>query len=302
LNGKTPQQRQRFKCLKCFKTFVWKRPYNKRYKEQHWFKLWVLESFSIRQLSKISGHSEFKLKNIKNYWLNQEPKEKHNYKHYKHIIFDGTYFHKDGCLLILMNASNQNIIARTYVAREGYKSTQPWFNRLKDQGLNPKFIIMDGEKSVIRAIREVWPHSTIHRCLYNIQREGLRWLRTYPKTQAGKDLRGLLRTLCTINSVKEQDQFMNRYHCWLNKYQDFVKALPKNIVAYKDLKKVVTLLNNALPNMFHYLKEPEIYSTTNALESFYSRLKADYRRHRGLSEKHKISYLNWYCFFKNGLN
>ena len=51
--------------------------------------------------------------------------------------------------------------------------------------------------------------------------------------------------------------------------------------------------------MFHYLKEPNIPSTTNALEGYYSPLKADYRRHRGLSQKHKIHYLKWYCFFKN---
>lgn len=198
-----------------------------------------------------------------------------------------------------MNAPNQNIIARTYVAREGYKSTQPWFTALKNEGLNPKFIIMDGEKSVIRAIQELWPQVKIQRCLYHIQREGLRWLRTYPKTEAGQELRKLLKTICGIHSVKEQKKFINSYNSWLSKYQDFVKSLPKNIVAYKDLKKVITLLNNALPNMFHYLKDPNIHATTNTLEGFYSRLKTDYQRHRGLTEKHKISYLKWYCYWAN---
>jgi len=81
--------------------------------------------------------------------------------------------------------------------------------------------------------------------------------------------------------------------------KEFVNSLPKDKIAFKDLKRTIVLINNALPDMFYYLKEPIIPATTNMLESFYSRLKADYRRHRGLSQKHKIQYLKWYCFLKN---
>jgi hypothetical protein len=83
------------------------------------------------------------------------------------------------------------------------------------------------------------------------------------------------------------------------KYESFIKALPKSTVAHKDLKRTIVLLNNALPDMFYYLEDSQVQSTTNALEGFHSRLKADYQRHRGLSKEHKISYLNWYCYYKN---
>jgi len=198
-----------------------------------------------------------------------------------------------------MNAKGQAIIANIYANKEGFKSTHPWFRRLKEQGLNPLYIVMDGEKSVIRAITMTWPKTTIQRCLYHIQREGMRWLRTYPKTTAGRELRSLLRTLCNIRSVKERDQFVESYKAWVAKYRDFVKSLPATNIAFKDLKRTMVLINNALPNMFHYLKELNIPATTNVLESFYSRLKADYQRHRGLSQKNKIHYLKWYCYYKN---
>jgi len=158
---------------------------------------------------------------------------------------------------------------------------------------------MDGERSVMRAIGLIWPHTKIQRCLYHIQREGMRWLRTYPITVAGKELRRLLCTLCCIKTIKERNQFIRNYKSWVNKYKDFVRSLPITTVAYKDLKRTMVLINNALPDMFHYLKEPSVPATTNAMESFYSRIKADYRRHRGLSQKHKIHYLQWYCYFKN---
>jgi len=136
------------------------------------------------------------------------------------------------------------------------------FKKLKKQGLMPHYIVMDGERSVMRAIDMIWPKTTIQRCLYHIQREGMRWLRTYPKTAAGRELRSLLRTLCNIKSVNERNQFINNYKAWVNKYRDFVKSLPVFNIAFKDLKRTVVLINNALPDMFYYLKEPNISATT----------------------------------------
>lgn len=198
-----------------------------------------------------------------------------------------------------MNAVDQTLISSIYAKKEGYKNVHAWFSKLNKEGLAPLYITMDGERSVIRAINEVWPHTKIQRCLYHIQREGMRWLRTYPKTQAGRDLRRLLKTLCRINSFKERNEFIASYVAWLNQYREFVLSLPRKEVAFKDLKKTMALVYNALPDMFRYLNDSKITKTTNTLESFYSRLKADYRKHRGLTEKHKIIYLNWYCYFKN---
>ena len=198
-----------------------------------------------------------------------------------------------------MNAVDKKLISNIYAKKEGYQNVYTWFSKLNEEGLNPLYITMDGEQSVIRAIYEIWPQTKIQRCLYHIQREGMRWLRTYPKTQAGRDLRRLLKTLCRINSFKERNIFIASYVAWLNQYREFVLSLPKSEVIFKDLKKTMTLIYNALPDMFYYLKDKNIPKTTNTLESFYSRLKSDYRKHRGLTEKHKRSYLNWYCYFKN---
>ncbi len=198
-----------------------------------------------------------------------------------------------------MNALDQRLISTIYTKREGYKNVYEWFSRLSQKGLDPLYITMDGELSVIRAIHEIWPKTQIQRCLYHIQREGMRWLRTYPKTQAGKDLRCLLKTLCRIRTIEEQNIFIASFLAWRDQYKDFVSSLPKSEVAFKDLKKTMALINNAMPDMFRYLTDNNIQKTTNSLEGFYSRLKADYRQHRGLTERHKISYLNWYCHFEN---
>lgn len=202
----------------------------------------------------------------------------------------------------LMDSKNQTLIAHTYTAKEGFQNAYAWLSALKDRGLHPAFLTMDGEQSVLRTIRMVWPNTLIQRCLYHIQREGMRWLRTHPTTQAGRELRALLSRLSAVKSFKDRDFFFELYHRWLTTYRHFVRSLPNSTIAFKDLKRTTALLKNALPDMFHYLKDRSIPHTTNALEGFYSQLKSDYHRHRGLSHKHKLNYLAWYCYFKNQRN
>jgi len=258
-----------------------------------------MENYSIRQLSQISGYSGITLTRIKDYWLEQSPKEVFGYGEVHYLVFDATYFHKNGCLLNLMEAASQRIIAHLYVNKESFKEAYPWFISLKLKGLNPLFITTDGEQSIMRAMRHLWPQAKLQRCLYHLQHEGMRWLRTHPKTEAGISLRALLSRLSSIKTKSERNIFISDYAAWTGQYRDLVRSLPKTTVAAKDLKRTMALLNHALPDMFHYLEEEGIPATTNDLEGFHSRLKADYRRHRGLSKEHKIQFIDWYCYFEN---
>lgn len=283
--------------MQCHRTFIWKAKHNSIAQYQHWFELWITESCSVRRLRKLSGYSAYKIHGIKNYWLGQIPQEDIDYSKVRYVIYDATYFHKDGCLLNLMNATNQKIIAHTYVKKENFTDSYSWFINLKRQGLNPVFLTTDGERSVTRAIRLVWPGVKLQRCLYHIQHEGMRWLRTYPKTEAGKELRAILSRVSRIKTLQERDAFVQTYTDWVRKYREFVLSLPRLDIAFKDLQRAMVLLNNALPDMFHYLTDSNVPSTTNSLESFHSRLKSDYQRHRGLTKEHRIQYIRWYCYY-----
>jgi hypothetical protein len=197
-----------------------------------------------------------------------------------------------------MDAKDQRIIAHIYVQKESFKDAYDWFVTLKEHGFNPRVFTTDGERSIMRAMRLVWPNIELQRCLYHLQHEGMRWLRTYPKTVAGKELRLILSKLTGIRTVHYCDTFIQAYSDWVDKYRDYVLALQHTTVAFRDLRRTMGLINNALPDMFHYLIDPNIPSTTNALEGFHSRLKADYRRHRGLTKQHRLQYIAWYCHCK----
>lgn len=219
-----------------------KKTYVKKHNEQHWFKLWITQHYSIRQLASLSGHSISKLKRIKNDWLRKNPPEFGDLSSFQYLVLDGTYFHKDGCLMTLMNAPNQMILSGLYAAKEGFDNVFQWLGHLREQGLRPLVFTTDGERSVLRAILSVWPQVRLQRCLYHLQHEGCRWLRTYPKTEAGKALRQLLLTLTRICSIKERNHFISAYKRWKNQYQSFVLSLSVGIKVNFDLKRTITLL------------------------------------------------------------
>lgn len=196
------------------------------------------------------------------------------------------------------NLSNQ-IIASRYCTRENYATAHNMFKGLSFKQVSPKAITTDGNTSVILAIKKVWTDTIIQRCLVHIQRQGLSWLRRNPKSQAAKDLRLLLLTVTNIKDHKQKETFVNNFNNWEKKYGKFVLSLPSSDKVYSDLQRTRSLVVHALPNMFHYLEDSNIASTTNKVEGYFSRLKEIYRRHRGMSKNKRSIYFQWYIYFKN---
>ncbi len=57
LNGHYNNSKQRFYCLIYNKSFSWQNKLVEQSNEKNWFKLWLTEGYSVRQLEQISSHS-----------------------------------------------------------------------------------------------------------------------------------------------------------------------------------------------------------------------------------------------------
>lgn len=253
----------------------------------------------MRQLISISGHGIWKIKRIKNYWLEKISPSLHLTGKHKYLIFDGTYFKRTNCLMATMDNLNNQIITSRYCVRENYATVHNIFRELLDKQVNPKAITIDGNTSVIRAIKTVWPNVIIQRCLVHIQRQGLSWLRRFPKSQAARDLRLLLLVVTNIKDRKQKQAFINDFNNWEKRYGKFVLSLPSSDKVYGDLQRTRSLIIHAMPDMFHCLEDSKIAPTTNKIEGGFSRLKGLYRQHRGLSKKRREKYFQWYIYLKN---
>lgn len=258
----------------------------------------MIEGYSVRQLCKQSGYSSAKIYRIINYWLSHSPKiDLGAVQNCRYAMFDGTFLHRPNSIVVLMDARQNTLLDGKFGIRENSDSQlSSFFQPLKNGGFNPKSFTLDGNPNVIRVLRTMWPKAVIQRCLVHIQRQGLMWCRRFPKRTDAKHLSKLFRRVTYIKTLKERDKFLADVEVWEQKYGCRLISKTERGRVFSDIKRACSMLLKALPDMFHYLDDYNIPKTTNGLEGYFSRLKQNYRNHRGLKPEKRANYFKW--FFK----
>lgn len=187
--------------------------------------------------------------------------------------------------------------------RENYYNYLTDLEFLKQLGLIVASITSDGQKGLIKAVREVFPDTIHQRCIIHIQRMSLAYLTRFPKTNAGIELRCLVRELHKIETYYDRDLWIEYFSDWRERHNDFLKEKSESDsgrkwYTHKSLRKTRSLIKNALPNMFYYLDDYRIPKSTNGIETRFSFLKNSLGIHRGLSNKNRKNFIIWYNYFK----
>jgi hypothetical protein len=219
-----------------------------------------------------------------------------------HLMIDGTY-HSDFCLLNYFDNDLKYLQYYEIVEHENYLDFRLGLELLKKAGLNIVSITSDGDRELIMAINEVFPGIIHQRCLVHVQRMSLAYLTKFPKNQAGRELKLIVLDLCRIYNHEERFVWVRRYNEWEARYHDFLNERNSSLSETKlfkhyDIRRVRTLINNTLSHLFHYLDDQKIPKSNNGLECRFSYLKNNLRIHRGLSKKHRRSFVLWYNWFK----
>jgi len=256
-----------------------------------------MEAYSIHQIAELSGWSHDKIKNIKSYWLKQQPPViSFNLSKCKYLVVDGTYFNHDFCLLVLYDSKINKVISFIFTKKEDYRSAVEWFYSLCKAGLYPVSITSDGSIGILRAICEIWPGCKVQRCLYHVKSQGERWLRLYPRTKLAQDLKYIIGQVC---SVSNKELFWDSYLEWKRKYDDHITILNRKDKVEGDIISTYHMFESAYKDLFYYLEDENILRTSNVLEGYFGHLKRKYRQHSGLRRSHLTSYLVWYIYFNN---
>jgi hypothetical protein len=250
----------------------------------------------VRQLSLQSGHSPAKLYRIINRCLaHTAPESLERLDQGRHVILDGTFIHRPRSIIALMDGQTHMLMAGQYGVSESSESQLGEFmESLKKKGLRPSSFTIDGNPSVMRTIYRLWPGMTVQRCLVHIQRQGLSWCRISPKTPYARRLRKIFSKVSSIHTLADRDHFLGLVIDWESQYGTEVSTRPSTGYVFSDIKRARSMLIRALPDMFHYLDDPRIPTSTNGLEGYFSRLKNRYRQHRGLSPTKYKAYFDWY--------
>jgi len=295
----------RFRCKNCGIYFTSTNPNVSKKNREIWFREWIVGKQTFSQLVSKSGHSERSLKRYFYDYLNRYPVWHISTSSRVNLLIDGTYFANKICLILY----RENNIKATLFYRlsdgEWEEELREDINNILSLGIIIESVTCDGLRNILRAIRKSSPETIIQRCLAHIQRESLIWLTKRPKSNAGVELRKIVRLLHTIDNRDKWGYWVVDIMLWYEKYKDFVntktyKPYTKRYwFTHKNVRKAFIHIKRALPDMFHYLDNSRIPKTTNGLEAFFGHLKQNISIHRGLSKEHYKNYLKWYLFFKS---
>ena len=269
-----------------------------------WFKKWVLERQTYKTLSRDSGLSKRTLQRIFYTFLEQSPKVKIIKRSGVHLRMDATYF-KQLCFVCYQDDEDGYTQLIRVTDGEHYAEIKEDLDNLIKLGVQIESITTDGHKSALKAIRKAHPDVTVQRCLVHIQRMCLLWLTRFPKHESGIELRGLVLLLMKIKTHNDRLHWTDRLELWYKTHKDYLqqKTYNQNTERYwythKLLRRSYFTIKRALPNMFHYLVNSKIPSTTNGIEGFFSHLKNHLDLHRGLTSKHRINFVKWYIYLSN---
>lgn len=271
-------------------------------------KYYLLDGWTLKQLAlKTNQHGrtvQEKLYRV----LNQEPLTQLSTST-GILVIDATWNHQRWCLIIYRDVAGQ-VLHSQFSAGEQYLVIKQDLEFLKQEGYEPSVIISDGRASIIKAAKEVYPNVPLQRCLFHIVHQAKKWLTRNPKTAAAQSLKVLTSSLMSIHSFEMAKAWNDAFDVWQLGYIDKVKerSYPSDPTTsnkkwwytHRNLRRTWTLLKNAQPNIWTFLRHPNCPRTTNALEGgINAPLKDMIRRHRGWSLHTQKQAIKWYFFFRN---
>ncbi len=165
-------------------------------------------------------------------------------------------------------------------------------NRLREKGYIIQSITCDGRRGLLKDFLD----TPTQLCQFHQVAAVIRMLTRKPKSEAGKELKIIVKTL--KNSTK--NEFYHCLHQWYLKYKNFLEERSeyadengrkpfkhrKLRGAYRSLKR-----NEDYLFTFEKYSELKIEKTTNKIEGLFSELKRKLSVHNGLTKKHKIMFI-----------
>lgn len=300
--GRTAAGRQRYQCRDCAVTTIRRRRDHNQRSWRHWFVRWITGSL---RLTAVASQKQVTIQTaisyLVSYW-HELPLPQLSPRGVTIVILDATSVIKRQCVvLIALNPATRMPLTWEFSLREPYASWKLLLVHLKQAGCEPAFVVCDGQRGLLKAIREVWPQAKIQRCLIHVVRQSKAWLTRQPKTIAGQELLALVRVLTNIRTRRQQRRWSRAYGYWCRRHEPFLRERSYRSdgkrwwYTHRKRRAVRSLLSNSLPELFTFVRYPHAPRTSNHVEGgINSRLKDLYRIHRGLSPWKNIVLTAWY--------
>ena len=300
--------KQRFQCAECHANFTIKNDGVKYHNQFIWFKKWIMERQVYSTLVRDSKMSQSSLQNLFKFYLNKVPTISVKNKLKVHLLIDGSYFANGLCLILYYDHDIRFVQLYRETNQEKFSEIKEDLENLKKLGVQVYSFTCDGHKAILKAIKVVYPEAKVQRCLVHIKRQVGNYLSQNPKHPINRELLRIISRITWLKTAQESNLWLIEFDYWYNENKDYINQKTYNEASdrlwftHRNLHLAVSLIINAIPNMFCYIDDPEIPNTTNRIESYFPHLKSKLAPHRGLRNKKKKNFIKWYLYFKNKEN
>lgn len=221
------------------------------------------------------------------------------------MLIDGSYFPNDLCLILYYDHDIRYVQYYRQTNKEKIREIKEDLENLKKLGVDIYSVTCDGHKSILGAVKKVYPEAIIQRCLVHIKRQIKNYLSEKPQTEISRQLLCLSRKITGIKNAEQANTWIKDFRNWYKLNEEYICQTSINEqtgrfwFTHKNLHLAATHIINALPHMFSYLNDPEIPYTTNRLENYFTHLKDKLTLHRGLRKTTKKNFIKWYVYLNN---
>jgi hypothetical protein len=189
------------------------------------------------------------------------------------FIIDGYYVEYGATVLIAQNP--RNIIVGWHFTYAENAST--WIEFLNSISTFPLAVVCDGQKGMLKAIKLRYPGVIIQRCQFHVIHQINLLLTKHPETETARQLKTIVNQVTKVKTRDELKVWLLSYKSWYQHYQPFLKERTyqekltpmgrrKWNYTHSHLHAAHSHLKNALPNLFQYLRYPQIPNTSNRIE------------------------------------
>ncbi|NWN87699.1 MAG: IS1249 family transposase [Micrococcaceae bacterium] len=313
-NGKTPKGTQRFRCKDPACGASASRANTRddvaRRHELGWFFNWLFTGQMPDHISAKTFHRRTAW-----CWNITPPQPEPTGEIHRYLMLDGTYFN-GYCVLVAYNGAH--VVGWQYCDREKNAS---WTLLIQDLPA-PDIAVVDGNGPLERVMRSLWPDTSVQRCYFHIRQRIHTHLTRNPRTQPGRELLALVKTLNTITTPDQAAAFQAEFASWASRWDRVLKERtyanqgrserPWHVrpgqkwwYTHLRLRRAYKLINGLITGqkLFTWMTHGQPYETlpktTNPLEcGVNTAAKELLRKHRGLRPDHAIKAVGWLLYFK----
>jgi len=281
---------QRYKCLKCNKTFSSKRRPIKLQKTI--FNDYFNHRYTLQELSIKYNHSrEWIQSQIHSFKPDIYTREGRDIT----AVIDATFFGKKVDkfgLIVVKDVKAKEAVAYNFIETETKEVYKDILSQLEFNGFKLKAVTLDGKPGIMKFFENI----PVQMCHFHMKQIITRKLTRNPKLDASKKLKWISSKLDLVSECR----FRYLLDAWHSRFEDFIDEKVQDEskrgwhYKHRNVRSAYRSLKRFLPYLFTYQKYPElnIPNTTNLLDGgCFSPLKDKLKVHRGTSKKMKMKMI-----------